>query len=88
MQDYAVELGLHVELLPKFSCRINPIEHLWSRVKAKWGKKLACTHHSLPKNAIDDCVRQVVDEVAAVLTSKIMRSSDKAYAEVAAGKLV
>ena len=50
-RDYCRELGLEVILMPKFSCRLNPVERVWAMVKQIWAKRLSCTHH--PLRAVD-----------------------------------
>ena len=76
-------------LMPKFSCRLNPIEHQWGVVKHLWGKKLAASHHNLDKNLINDYVHEVLWEVATTKTTyRIMHASDQAYLEVEDGHLV
>ena len=32
-RDYCRELGLEVILMPKFSCRLNPVERVWAMIK-------------------------------------------------------
>ena len=75
--------------MPKFSCRLNPIEHQWGVVKHLWAKKLAASHHNLDKNMINDYVQEVLWEVATTKTTyRIMHASDQAYQEVEDGHLV
>ena len=87
-QAFAAELGVEIQLLPRFSCELNPIERTWNQLKKLFAKRLACTHQTLPIDLLDQCVAETLDEMAATVTHRIMHAADRAIANVQAGRLV
>ena len=88
VKEFARELGLRLEYIPKFSCALNPVEHLWQMIKSRWSKRLACTHRALPIENIEVYLNEVVEEISGRLTHRIMFGSERAYRAVEQGQLV
>ena len=79
VRQFAYDKRLDLQLLPKYSPALNPIEHLWHMVKAEWAKRLAATHHELDPANLERNITFVCELVRARLTPKIMHGSDKHY---------
>ena len=77
IKDFGVTHGLELVLTPRYSCCLNPIEHVWALIKRRWATRLAATTEDLRKVDLKPMIAEVCDEIGETLKPNIMRASDK-----------
>ena len=88
IKDFGDEYGLELILTPRYSCALNPIEHVWALIKRRWATRMAATSHNVKDENMKANIAAVCDEVGRSLTKEIMHASDKYHERVLKKQLV